>query len=348
MRIGQVAPLFESVPPQQYGGTERVVAYLTEALIDLGHEVTLFASGDSCTRARLVPAAPRALRGDRGCRDPLARTALQLELVSRHAAELDVVHWHLDHIHLPLARRLAGVVHLTTPHNRLDRSETLELLREARAPLASISEAQRRIAPDAGWVATVHHGLPIDLYRPGPGGGGFLLFLGRVSRDKRLDRAIEIARRAGLRLVIAAKVGADDEALWRRELAPLVRGSPHAEFLGEVDDAAKQALLGACEALVFPIDWPEPFGLVLIEAMACGAPVIAWPHGAVPELVVDGVTGWVVGSVDDAVRALARRATFDRARCRRWFEQRFSARRMARDYVAVYERLAGRPLTEAA
>ena len=338
MRIAQVAPLFERVPPVTYGGTERVVAYLTDALVELGHDVTLFASGDSQTCARLVPAAPRSLRLDTTCRDTMAPQIRELELVSRMAHRFDVIHFHTGFLHLPLARHLAAPS-VTTMHGRLDFGEIGPMMGDfADAPFVSISNHQRRPYPDQNWYATVYHGLPPRLlpFRPTP--ERYVAFVGRISPEKRLDRAIEIARRAGLELRIAAKIDAADKDYFEREIAPLM-DQPHLRYLGEIGEEAKAELLGGALALLFPIDWPEPFGMVVIEALSCGTPVLAWPDGSVPELIEPGVTGWIVDSIDAAVEALADADTIDRAVCRAVFEQRFTAERMARDYVAVYQRL---------
>jgi glycosyltransferase involved in cell wall biosynthesis len=338
MRIAQVAPLFERVPPVAYGGTERVVAYLTDALVELGHEVTLFASGDSHTRARLVPAAPRALRLDTSCRDTMAPQVLELELVSRMAHRFDVIHFHTGFMHLPLARHLPPPS-VTTMHGRLDMPELTPLMNDfSDAPFVSISNHQRRPFPDQRWCATVHHGLPPRLlpFRAAP--GDYVAFVGRISPEKRLDRAIEIARRAGFELRVAAKIDAADRDYFDAEIAHLMT-QPHVNYLGELGESDKAALLGGARALLFPIDWPEPFGMVVIEALSCGTPVLAWPEGSVPELLEPGVTGWIVDSIDAAVDALRHVEAIDRAACRAAFEKRFTAERMARDYVAVYKRL---------
>jgi len=338
MRIAQVAPLFERVPPVAYGGTERVVAYLTDALVELGHEVTLFASGDSITRARLVPAAARSLRLDESCHDQMASQIHQLELVSRVSHRFDVIHFHTGFLHLPLARHL-GAPSVTTMHGRLDSPELVPLMDEfADAPFVSISDHQRRPFPRLHWSATVYHGLPVRLlpFRAAP--DGYVAFVGRISPEKRVDRAIEIAARAGLELRVAAKIDAVDRDYYAREIEPLMR-QPHVRYLGEIGDAEKATLLGGARALLFPIDWPEPFGMVVIEALSCGTPVLAWPGGSVPELIEPGVNGWIVDSIDEAVAALAHVADIDRAACRASFDRRFTAERMARDYVGVYRRL---------
>jgi glycosyltransferase involved in cell wall biosynthesis len=334
MRIAQVAPLYERVPPRLYGGTERIVSYLTEELVALGHEVTLFASGDSITDARLIPMGYAALRLEPGTVDQLAPHVLMLELLARHVREFDVIHFHTECLHFPLARRL-GVPHVTTLHGRLDVPELQPLFEEfAEAPVVSVSDAQRQPLA-AHWAGTVHHGLPGDLYRLAPGDGGYLAFLGRISPEKRVDRAIEIARRVGIPLRIAAKVADADEAYFRSEIAPLL-DDPLVEFVGEIGDHEKQVFLGNARALLFPIEWPEPFGMVMIESMACGTPVVAFRNGAVPEVIENGVSGFIVESMDDAVLATASACALSRERCRQAFEERFQARRMALDYLRIY------------
>jgi glycosyltransferase involved in cell wall biosynthesis len=346
MKIAQIAPLAESVPPRLYGGTERVVFYLTEELVRLGHDVTLFASGDSQTSARLVACAPRALRLDPRVREALPHHLVMLERVRSRAHEFDVLHFHIEHVHLPLFRPLAHKT-LTTVHGRLDLPDLAPLYREFHdMALVSISDAQRG-ALAANWVATVHHGLPEPVcpFNPAPR-GRYLVFVGRVSPEKGLERAIEIARRAGLRLRIAAKVDRADEAYWRSRIAPLL-DDPLIEYVGEVSEAQKPALLGNAAALLFPIDWPEPFGLAMIEAMSCGTPVIAWPHGSVPEIVEPGVTGFIVDSIEAAVSAVQDVARLPRAQVRRRFDERFTAARMARDYLTAYRNLR-KPVASAA
>jgi glycosyltransferase involved in cell wall biosynthesis len=344
VRIAQVAPLYESVPPHGYGGTERVVSYLTEELVALGHDVTLFASGDSVTRARLVPASERALRLDERCRDSLAAHFRLIGQVADAAARFDLLHFHIDYLHFPLTQHRAWP-HLTTLHGRLDLPELGPLYRQFPAqPVVSISDYQRTPLPFANWVGTVYHGLPPDLhhYRADP--GQYLVFLGRIAPEQRPDLAIEIARLAGMDLKIAAKVDRADRDYYEQVIRPLLRSAgPHAEFIGEVGGQDKDELLGNACALLFPIDWPEPFGLVMIEAMACGTPVIAYRKGSVPEVLQDGVTGFIVDGVDEAVRAVGRVADLRRSECRRVFEERFSASRMARDYLKVYRRVLERP-----
>ena len=348
MKIAQIAPLAESVPPRLYGGTERVVSYLAEELVRLGHDVTLFASGDSETSAKLVACSRRALRLDPSVKDPLAHLTLMLERVRSRAQEFDILHFHLEHLHFPLFRSVARKT-VTTVHGRLDLPELPPLYREfSEMPLVSVSNAQRAPVPSANWVGTVHHGLAREVcpFNPAPR-GGYFAFLGRVSPEKGLERAIEIARRAGVRLRIAAKVDPADQEYFRNEIMPLV-ATPGIEFVGELTEAQKPAFLGNATALIFPIDWPEPFGLALIEAMSCGTPVIAWPHGAVPEVVEDGRTGFVVDSIEAAVAALERAPRLDRLAVRSRFEERFSAARMAQDYLSVYRALARRRAVAAA
>jgi glycosyltransferase involved in cell wall biosynthesis len=341
MNIAQIAPLAESVPPRLYGGTERVVSYLTEELVRLGHHVTLFASGDSQTRARLVPCAPRALRLDASVRDALPHLLLMLEQVRSRAHEFDVLHFHIEPLHFPLFRALKFKT-LTTLHGRLDVPDWQPFLQHfGEMPLVSISDSQRRPAPGLNWLATVYHGLPpgVCTYNPSPA-GRYFAFLGRVAPEKGLDRAIEIARRAGVPLRIAAKVDAADEAYFRGRIVPLL--GEGIEFIGEVGERDKAAFLGNAKGLLFPIDWPEPFGLAMIEAMSCGTPVLAWPGGSVPEVVDDGLTGYIVESIEAALSKLPALAALDRAQVRRRFEARFGASRMAQDYLAVYRSLGRR------
>jgi glycosyltransferase involved in cell wall biosynthesis len=341
MKIAQVAPLTERVPPALYGGTERVVAFLTDELVRTGQDVTLFASGDSQTAARLVPAWPRALRLEGQCRDPLAPHILLLEEVARRADEFDIIHFHISNFHFPLVRRLP-VAHVTTVHGRLDMPELVPLFREfTDVPLVSISDAQRRPVQEAGWIGTVYHGLPLNLLPFHPGPGRYLAFLGRISREKRADRAIEIARGCGLPLKIAAKVDPADREYFDRDIAHLLH-HPLVDYIGEIGEGQKAEFLGGAIALLFPIDWPEPFGLVMIEALACGVPVIAFRGGSVPEVVEHGVTGFVVDSIGEAIEATRRVHLLDRRQCRAAFERRFSAPRMTSDYVHLYERLAAR------
>jgi len=340
MRIAQVAPLFESIPPQLYGGSERVVHYLTEELVRQGHEVTLFASGDSITSARLIACCPRALRLDADCTDPLAHHFVMLSKVFKSFDRFDVFHFHLHYWHFPLSR-LAGITNVTTLHGRLDIPDLAPLSREyAEMPLVSISNSQRRPLPWLNWQATVYHGLPPDLLSFREGAGGYLAFLGRISPEKRVDRAIEVAKRVGMQLKIAAKVDKVDQEYFEG-IRPLLK-HPLVEFLGEIRQSEKEDFLGDAYALLFPIDWEEPFGLVMIEAMACGTPVIAYNRGSVPELVQDGITGFVVNDEEGAARAVEKVSTLDRRKCRQSFEERFTATRMARDYISLYKRLLER------
>jgi glycosyltransferase involved in cell wall biosynthesis len=343
MRIAQIAPLTEAVPPRLYGGTERVVSFLTEELVGLGHDVALFASGDSVTSARLEPMCPRALRLDPGVRDSLAPHLLTLERVFRRADEFDVLHFHLDYWPFSLFTRQATPF-LATLHGRLDMPEIWPHFEtHTGVPLVSISRAQRAPMRWANWAATIHHGLPESLLEPRDTAPSYLAFLGRIAPEKRVDRAVEIAGRSGLPLKIAAKVDRADRDYFEEFIRPLL-AQAHVEFVGEIADAEKAAFLSGAHALLFPIDWPEPFGLVMIEAMACGVPVVAFGHGSVPEVVEDGLTGFVVDDVEGAVRAVERLPTLARAGVRRRFEERFTARRMAEDYAVLYARLArGRP-----
>jgi glycosyltransferase involved in cell wall biosynthesis len=342
MKIAQIAPLIESVPPRLYGGTERIVAYLTDELVRQGHDVTLFASGDSITSAKLVSCAPTALRLDPKIKDPIPYYMLMLDRVRESAEDFDVLHFHIDQFHFPLFRPIAERT-LTTTHGRQDLPDLVPLyVGFSDMPLVSISNAQRRPVAKANFVETVYHGLPLDLHRPiFQPRGGYLAFLGRISPEKRPDRAIEIARALGIPLKIAAKVDKADKVYFEERIAPLLDG-PGVEFIGEINDAAKSEFLGEALALLFPVDWPEPFGLSMIEAMACGTPVLAFRCGSVPEIVDEGVTGMIVDSMQVAVAALPRVIALDRRAVRRRFEERFSATRMAKDYVSVYRSLRER------
>jgi glycosyltransferase involved in cell wall biosynthesis len=340
MRIAQVAPLAESVPPKLYGGTERVVSWLIEELVELGHEVTLFASGDSKTRANLVPVWPRALRLGRPRSDPVAAQAALLEAVAAQAADFDIIHSHVDWLHLPLLSRL-GVPFVTTPHGRLDLPGLSELIRRfPKAPFISISENQRIPLREANWLGTVYHGLPADTLRPSLVPGSYLAFLGRLTAEKGPEVAIRVARAAGLPLRIAAKVPRGERRYFKERLEPLIDGD-QVQLTGEVNDKTKEEFLAGAAALLFPIAWPEPFGLVMIEAMACGTPVIAFRCGSVPEVVEDGVTGFIVNDEGDAVEAIGRLGSADRRQIRAGFEQRFTARRMAEEYLCYYEMVTG-------
>jgi glycosyltransferase involved in cell wall biosynthesis len=342
MRIAQVAPLYESVPPRLYGGTERVVSYLTEECVRQGHEVTLFASGDSLTEAELRPACPRSLRLEgKKIVDPLAYHINMLEKVAREADDFDVVHFHVDYLHFPLTRR-QKIPAITTLHGRLDIADVHPVYREFNEmPLISISDAQRRPMLWANWIATVHHGIPEDLYQFQQQAGKYLAFLGRISPEKRVDRAIEIAKRAGMPIKIAAKVDLADEDYFEANIRKLL-DHPLVEFIGEIGEQEKQDFLGNACALLFPIDWPEPFGLVMIEAMACGTPIIAYRHGSVPEIIDEGTTGYVVNGIDEAVDAVDRACSLDRRICRGVFEERFSARHMCTGYLNAYRQITDR------
>lgn len=342
MRIAQIAPLYESVPPQGYGGTERIVSYLTEALVEAGHDVTLYASGDSVTRGRLVATCPRALRLDPGRPEAGNCQALQLEQVADEAGTHDVLHFHNELLHLPLGRRL-NWPSLHTLHSRSDTPELAILLRRfPEARLVSISDAQRRPLPRVRWQGTVYHGLPTPLFRfqAQPQAEAYCVFLGRISPEKQVHHAVEIAARAGMRIKIAAKIDLQDRAYYENVARPLL-SAPHVDFLGEIGGAAKEELLRGARALLFPINWPEPFGLVMIEALACGTPVIAYRHGSVPEILTHGHTGFIVDGVAAAAAALARIDTLDRRACRVAFEERFSVAAMAQGYVRLYAHMAG-------
>jgi glycosyltransferase involved in cell wall biosynthesis len=338
MKIAQVAPLMESVPPQLYGGTERIVSYLTEGLVGLGHDVTLFGSGDSITSAELVSCCTRALRLDPAVRDIVPHFMVMIDKVRERAEEFDVIHFHVDLFHFPVFRPLADRT-LTTLHGRQDLGDLKPFYcRFGEMPLVSISNDQRKPLPHANFVATVHHGIPSELHRPSFKQGSYVAFLGRMSPEKRPDRAIRIARAAGIPLKIAAKVDKVDEDYFRTEILPLIDGRD-ADFVGEINEREKSKFLGDAAALLFPVDWPEPFGLVMIEAMACGTPVLAFRCGSIPEIIEDGVTGKVVDSEDEAIAALPEVLAYDRRAVRRRFEERFSATRMAKDYVGAYRKL---------
>jgi len=338
MRIAQVAPLIESVPPKYYGGTERVVSYLTEELVRQGHEVTLFASGDSVTKARLLATSRRSLRLDRTCVDRLAHQICQLEDVYRHAGRFEIIHFHTDYPHFPVSSR-QPVPHVTTLHSRLDVPDLVPVYRRfQRTPVVSISDAQRAPLPWLNWQGTVYHGLPEDAYTFQPDPGKHLAFIGRISPEKRVDRAIEIARRVGMEIKIAAKVDDVDREYFETYIAPLLKDR-YTDYVGEIGEGEKDDLLGSAAALLFPIDWPEPFGLVMIEAMACGTPIVAYRQGSVPEVIDEGVTGFIVEGIGDAVKAVERVFTLSRKRCRERFQERFTVSRMARDYREIYERL---------
>jgi glycosyltransferase involved in cell wall biosynthesis len=347
LRIAQVAPLAESVPPKKYGGTERVVSYLTEELVRAGHEVTLFASGDSITSAELVPVVPQSLRLDPSVKDCTPYSSMLVDRVMRRAHAFDILHFHVEYVHYPFARTISSRM-ITTLHGRMDLPDVYTFYRQfPDLPLVSISEAQRAPMPPVKWAGTVHHGLPTNLleFRSRP--DDYLAFLGRISPEKRVDRAINIARRLGTRLKIAAKVDRADAEYFDAEIKHLL-DDPLIEYVGEIGDDEKSEFLGGARALLFPIDWPEPFGLVMIEAMACGTPVIAFNCGSVPEIVEDGVTGFCVHSIDEAVDAAVRAGMLDRAKIRQRFDRRFTAEHMAANYLSIYERLLSKTrVTEA-
>lgn len=338
MRIAQVAPLYESVPPRFYGGTERVVSWLTEKLVSLGHEVTLFASGDSVSNARLLAPCKKALRLDPVCIDPLAHHMLMIENVFSQADDFDLIHFHIDYLHFNRSRR-ERARNLTTLHGRLDIPDLISLYREFdEVPLVSISDAQRKPLPWVNWLGTVHHGMPANALHFNESHNRYLAFLGRVSPEKGVDRAMEIASRAGMPLKIAAKIDKNDREYFESRIRPALR-SPMIEFVGEIANSDKQEFLGNAAALLFPINWPEPFGIVMIEALACGTPVIAFPFGSVPEIISDGVCGCIVHNVDEAVDAVLRIDMIDRYACRRHFERNFTDDRMAHDYLSLYNQL---------
>jgi glycosyltransferase involved in cell wall biosynthesis len=330
------------VPPSGYGGTERIVSYLTEQLVQDGHDVTLFASGDSRTKARLVPITLRSLRLDPGCIDQLAHHLVMLDTIFGRRDEFDIIHFHIDYLHFPLSKWLE-CSRLTTLHGRLDYPDLQPLYRTfSDEPVISISDSQRRPLPGANWLGTVYHGLPRDLYPFTKGPDNYLAFVGRVSPEKRLDRAIEIAQRTGIRLKIAAKIDPIDRAYFEREIEHLL-DDPLVEFVGEIGEESKGEFLGRARALLFPIDWEEPFGLVMIEALACGTPVVAFRRGSVPEVLTNGLTGYIVESTDEAVAAVGNLDAISRQECREEFERRFSVERMAGEYVRIYrEILEGR------
>jgi glycosyltransferase involved in cell wall biosynthesis len=339
MRIAQIAPLYESVPPKYYGGTERVVSYLTEELVHQGHEVTLFASGDSVTSANLIPLCRCSLRLDKDCVDHIAHHILLIERVFQQFSDFDVFHSHIDYLPFPLMRCYPEVAAVTTLHGRLDLKDIVPLFREFdEIPVVSISEEQRKPLPFANWQATVHHGIPKNLYTFREKPEGYLAFLGRISPEKRVDVAIEIAKRIQMPLKIAAKVDKVDKEYFNDVISPLLK-NPLIEFIGEIGEKEKSDFLGNAYALLFPIDWLEPFGLVMIEAMACGTPIVARGLGSVPEVVKDGVSGFITDGIDGAVKAVENVSTLSRKRCRRYFEERFTVERMAKDYVKVYKKL---------
>jgi glycosyltransferase involved in cell wall biosynthesis len=344
MKIAQVAPLYESVPPPGYGGTERVVSWLTEELIRLGHDVTLFASGDSQTRARLISPCPQSLRTSPGCQDFLAHHMVMLDQLRKRRHQFDIIHFHTDYLHFPFCREWEQS-HITTLHGRLDLPDLKPLYRTfSDIPVVSISYQQRRPLPEAGWVGNVYHGLPERSLPLKAVPQDYLAFIGRISPEKRPDRAIEIARLAGMELKIFAKIDRADRAYFEERIEPLLH-QPHVTFIGEIGDDKKAHYLGNAVASISPIDWPEPFGLNMIEAMACGTPTIAFRHGSVPEIIDDGVSGLIVDTMEDAVRAVEKAKSMSRELCRNTFERRFTARRMADDYLKLYRHVIGRDLS---
>jgi glycosyltransferase involved in cell wall biosynthesis len=343
MKIAQIAPLMESVPPRFYGGTERIASYLTEELVAQGHDVTLFASGDSITAAKLVPCTPQALRLNPAVRDPIPYYMLMLDKVRRHADEFDILHFHMDQFHFPIFRDIAHRT-VTTLHGRQDLPDMFPLYAGfPEMQLVSISNNQRTPLRNASFAATIYHGLPRDLLTPtlNPR-GGYLAFIGRISPEKRVDRAIRIARAVGIPLKIAAKVDRVDVEYFKAEIEPML-DAEDVDYTGEIDERRKSKFLGEARAVLFPIDWPEPFGLVMIEAMACGTPVLAFNRGSVPEVIDEGLTGYIVDNEEEAIRKIGALLALDRGRVRRRFEERFTASRMAADYVKTYKSLLSMP-----
>ena len=338
MRIAQISPLAEAVPPKFYGGTERVVSWLTEELVRQGHDVTLFASGDSTTSARLEPGAAEALRLS-GVRDHTAKNLVMLDRVRKRADEFDIIHCHIDVLQYPMFQDMPHKL-VTTLHGRLDVPDYYPVFEEyPHMPLISISDSQRGpMVPDVNWAATVYHGLPKDVATYNPKGGDYLAFLGRVSPEKRPDRAIEIARRAGMKLKIAAKIDRADQEYFDTEIKHLFE-QPHVEYIGEINEHQKVDFLGNAAALLFPIDWREPFGLVMIESMSAGTPVVAWRNGSVPEVIEHGVGGVIVESIDEAVSGVKEVVGYDRAKVRAYFESRFTVEKMALNYIDAYKRI---------
>jgi len=344
MKIAQVAPLYEAVPPKFYGGTERVVAHLSDALVDLGHDVTLFSSADAETKARLIPVRDQAIRLDPApLKSDLAAHLTMLNEVRKRMDQFDIIHFHVDMVHFPLFENVASRT-ITTLHGRLDLKDLPEVYRAwPKFPLVSISDSQRQFLPFANWAGTVYHGMPERLYVFDPKPRGYLAFLGRMSPEKGPERAIAIAKKVGMPLKMAAKVDAADRAYFETEIRPLL-DHPLIEFIGEIGDSQKSEFLGGAEALLFPIEWPEPFGLVMIEAMGCGTPVIAYDYGSAPEVIDTGITGYVVSGEDAAVKAVTAARSLDRHEIRRRFDRRFSATAMARGYLDLYaDRLARQP-----
>lgn len=346
MRIAQVAPLYESVPPKFYGGTERIVSYLTETLLALGHDVTLFASGDSKTGARLVKVVPRALRLFTDVVDPIVSHVLLLQKVLEQRDRFDVIHFHCDYLHFPLSR-LAGLTQLTTLHGSLDIRDLYPLYKEfTDMPLVSISDRQREPLPFSNWLSTVYHGLPLDLYEPRYSPDNYIAFLGRISPEKGIERAIKIAQSLKVPLKVAAKIDLADRDYFTAKVEPLFK-LPGVEYVGEINELEKRRFLGNARCLLFPIDWPEPFGLVMIESLACGTPVLAFNRGSVPEIIEPGITGYIAETTEQAIALYPKVVSLDRKRVRERFCERFSAECMALNYLALYQQLTTRePSTE--
>jgi len=338
MKIAQVAPLFEAVPPKLYGGTERIVSFLTEELVRQGHDVTLFASGDSVTRAKLVACIPEALRLKEKCEDLLAPHIVQLQEVIEHSGEFDIIHFHTDYLTFPFTQFL-DVPHLTTLHGKLT-IEELQMVYDKYQdePVVCISNSQSRPLPQANFIGCVHHGLPIDLFKEGKGDGNYFAFLGRISPEKRCDRAIEIAIASDTPIRIAAKIDKADREYFEQQIKHLL-DHPLVEYVGEINENQKQEFLGNAKALLFPIDWPEPFGLVTIESMACGTPILAWNCGSVPEIIKDGCSGFIVDSMPQTIEAAKKISLLNRSVVRNCFEQQFSVQRMAEQYLELYQKL---------
>ncbi|HEY8402868.1 MAG TPA: glycosyltransferase family 4 protein, partial [Cytophagaceae bacterium] len=331
MRIAQVAPLYESVPPKLYGGTERIVSYLTEELVNRGHEVTLFASGDSVTKARLLSPWCCSLRLQENCMDQMAHHFTMMEMVQKEKERFDIIHFHIDYLHFPISRR-SNIPHITTLHGRLDIPDIYPLYQEYKdIPVVSISNSQRIPLPENNWKRTIYHGLPTGVYKPHFDKGEYLAFIGRFSPEKRADRAIEAAILAGIPIKLAAKIDKSEMEYFEANIKPLMN-HPLVEFVGEIGESEKNEFLGNAKALMFLIDWPEPFGLVMIESMACGTPVIAWKNGSVPEIIDNGESGFIVESMDETIRAIKEIDKIDRSRVRQLFESRFSLDRMVQNY----------------
>ncbi|TFE67453.1 glycosyltransferase family 4 protein [Methylacidiphilum caldifontis] len=338
MKIAQVSPLYERVPPKLYGGTERVIHYLTEELVAQGHEVTLFASGDSLTKGRLIAPIEESLRLQKQKKDPLVYHVIMLEKLFRCIEDFDIIHYHIDFFHFPFSNRIKRK-HLTTLHGRLDLPDLAILYKEFdQIPLVSISQSQRSFLPWVNWVGTVYHGIPEDLYSFYPAKGNYLAFVGRISPEKGVDRAIEIARQSGIDLKIAAKVDEVDKEYFKEIILPLFKKAP-VEFIGEIGEEEKNRFLGEAYALLFPVNWPEPFGLVMIEAMACGTPVIGWRKGSVPEIVRDGKTGYIIDSIGDGIKKIKEIDRISRKECRDHVLNHFTARKMAQSYLSIYTKL---------